>query len=102
MVLAPALGGLALFALSTLIGIAAVRKLIQVAEARHELRIGSAGWIRTLSGWSMIAFWLMATWFAASVIGDWQVTGDLQGAADRAVVRFVILVELAAEIAASD
>ena len=89
-------------ALATAIGIGPVRKTIHVREAQHELKQGSAGWIRSISGWSMIAFWIMATWFFATIIGDWAVTGDLKGAFDRSMLRLRILLEIAAAIADSD
>ena len=98
----PFIAGLALLALSTLIGVIPVRKLIEVREAKHELKRGSAGFIRTLSGWAVIAFWLMATWFVATILGDWSVTGDLDGAIDRSWLRLRILLEIAAALADSD
>ena len=98
----PVLAGLAVLAAGTLLGIWPVRKLIVVAEAKHELRHGSAGFLRSLSGWSFIVFWLMAVWFGGTIIGDWAVTGDLEGALDRAWLRLQILLEIAAAIAESD
>lgn len=98
----PALATLALIALSTAIGMGAVRKLIVVYEAKHELRRGSTGFLRSISGWSMIAFWLLATWFLATIVGDWGMTGDLDGAVARSWNRLRILLEIAAAIAESD
>lgn len=100
--LGPLLATLALLALSTAIGIRPVVKLIRVYEARHELRPGSAGRIRSISGWAVIAFWLMATWFFATIIGDWHVTGDLSGAIDRSWLRLRILLEIAAALGDND
>ena len=77
---APLVWGLLLWALATAIGITPVKKMIHVREARHELRHGSAGWLRGIGGWSIIAFWLIGTWFLATVVGDWAVSGDLGGA----------------------
>lgn len=51
---APYVWGVALLAGSAVIGIGPVRKLIQVREAKHELKHGSAGFIRTTSGWFVI------------------------------------------------
>ncbi len=102
MSLAPLLCAALLLALSTAVGMPAVVKLIRVREAKHELRQGSAGAIRTISGWSLIAFWLMATWFCATILGDWHVTDDLAGAVDRAWLRLRILLEIAAALAESD
>ena len=93
--LAPFLLGLSLFALATALGILPVQKLIQIREAKHELRHGSTGFIVTVSGWAVIAFWIMAVWFAATVLGDWATHGDLSDALDRAALRARILLEIA-------
>lgn len=98
----PHLAGLALFAVSTLLGIYPMRKLIAVREAQHELRMGSASRIRQIGGWSIIAFWIMAVWFCATIIGDWGATGDLEGAVDRAWLRLRVLLEIAAALGDSD
>ena len=79
----PLLVAVAFLIAATFVGMLPVVKLIKVYEGQHELKRGSAAWIRTISGWSMIAFWLMTTWFVATIIGDWGVSGDLQGAVDR-------------------
>lgn len=99
---APILAALALLAFATALGMVPMIKLIRVYEARHELRPGSAGRLRGLAGWSIIAFWLMSTWFCATVIGDWGVTGDLDGALDRSWLRLQILLEIAMALAESD
>ena len=99
---APILCALALLALSTWIGTGPVRKMIEVREARHELRRGSAGAIRGIAGWAVIAFWLMATWFAATVLGDWSASGDLSGAIDRSLLRLRVLLEIAAALGDRD
>lgn len=101
-ILGPYLAGAVLFALSTLIGMVPVVKLIKVREAKHELKQGSAGFLRTMSGWAVIAFWLMATWFFATIIGDWGTTGDLEGAIARSWLRLRILLEIAAALGDSD
>lgn len=98
----PLIAGLALFALSTGVGIYPVVKIIRVREARHELKEGSAGWLRGIGGWAVIAFWLMAVWFFATIIGDWNATGDLDGAIDRSWLRLRILLEIAAALGESD
>ncbi|WP_299148278.1 hypothetical protein [uncultured Tateyamaria sp.] len=102
LVIVPALAALALIAVATLVGIPTVRKLITVYEAKHELRQGSAGWFRSIGGWSIIAFWLMSTWFIATIIGDWGVSGDLEGAIDRSWLRLRILLEIAVALMESD
>ena len=99
---APALAALVLLALSTAMGMAQVAKIIKVVEARRELKQGSAGFIRSIAGWSLVAFWVMAVWFAATIIGDWWVSGDLGGAVDRAWLRLRILLEIAAALGDSD
>lgn len=98
----PFIAAVVLLALATWLGVGRVVKIIQVYEAKHELRQGSAGFIRSISGWSMIAFWLMATWFFATIIGDWGASGDLEGAVERSMLRLRILLEIAAAIAESD
>lgn len=99
---APWIATFVLLAVSTALGMGSIRKIIQVYEAKHELKQGSAGWIRSISGWSIIAFWIAATWFIATVLGDWGVTGDLDGAIDRSMLRLRILLEILAAIADSD
>lgn len=98
----PFLAALVLFAGATFVGMAPVVKLIKVYEGHHELKQGSAGWLRTIGGWSIIAFWLMTTWFLATIIGDWGVSGDLSGAVDRSWLRLRILLEIAMALAESD
>ncbi len=100
--IAPLIAGLILFAGSTFLGIIPVRKLIEVSEARHELRQGSAGFLRSIRGWSVIALWLAATWFLATIVGDWSATGDLEGAVDRSWLRLRILLEILAALTESD
>lgn len=96
--LGPFVGAFILFVVSTALGILPVKKLIQVREAKHELKHGSAGFIRTTSGWIVIAIWLALTWFFATILGDWWAFGDLQGAIDRAWLRLQILLELLAAL----
>lgn len=98
----PALVGLVLFAVSTGIGVPMVRKLIQVQEARHELKQGSAGFLRSISGWSMIAIWLLGVWFLSTIVGDWGATGDLDGALARSWLRLRIILEIAVALMESD
>jgi hypothetical protein len=95
---APLLAGLALFAFSTLIGVMPMRKLIEVREAQHELRAGSASRLRQITGWTIIAFWLMTVWFLSTILGDWTVGGDLDGAIARSWLRLRILLEIAAAL----
>ena len=99
---APALAALLLLACATALGVPAMRKMIVVYEAKHELKHGSAGWLRSIRGWSLVAFWLMTTWFIATIIGDWGVTGDLEGAIDRGWLRLRLLLEIALAIMESD
>lgn len=100
--LLPLLMAVPLLALATALGIAPMKKILVMREARHELRHGSAGALRALAGWSVIAFWAMAVWFLATILGDWQMTGDLDGALERAMLRLRVLLEIAAAIADSD
>ena len=79
----PLLASVAFMIAATFVGMLPVVELIKVYEGQHELKQGSAGWIGTIAGWSMIAFWLITTWFVATIIGVWDVSGDLQNAVDR-------------------
>ncbi|MEL7091173.1 MAG: hypothetical protein AAFN94_05500 [Pseudomonadota bacterium] len=98
---APALAALSLLLLSSAIGIPMIRKLILMHEARHELRMGSAGFLRTMAGWLAIVVWLLLTWFVSTVLGDWGATGDLDGAIARSQVRLWIIIEILAALADS-
>ncbi|MEL7164269.1 MAG: hypothetical protein AAFY52_09875 [Pseudomonadota bacterium] len=98
---APALAALSLLVVSAAIGIPMIRKLILVHEARHELRVGSAGFLRTMAGWVVIVVWLLLTWFVATVLGDWGATGDLDGAINRSQIRLWIIIEILAALADS-
>jgi len=95
----PYIAALAVFALGTAIGIAPVRKLIAVREAKHELKQGSASFLRGMAGWIVIALWVAAVWFLGTIIGDWAATGDLSGAIARAELRFYILLEILSALA---
>ena len=94
----PVIAGFALFFAATAIGMARVVKIITVYEAKHELKQGSAGWIRSISGWSMIVVWVLVTWFLATIIGDWFVSGDLEQAFDRSLVRLWVILEILAAL----
>ena len=98
----PFLSALALCVLSTAIGIMPVHKIIQVREAKHELKQGSAGFLRSIGGWSIIFLWFGAVWFLATIIGDWGATGDLAGAWERGQIRLRVLLEILAALAESD
>ncbi len=94
----PLIAAVVLFAASTAIGMASVVKIITIYEAKHELKQGSAGWIRSISGWTRVVFWLFATWFLATILGDWQASGDLEGAIDRSWLRLRIMLEILAAL----
>lgn len=98
----PIISGLVLFGFSTFVGMIGVVKIIKIYEAKHELKQGSAGWIRSISGWSFIGFWVLATWFLTTVIGDWHASDDLGGASERSLLRLRIILEIAAAMAESD
>ena len=95
---APAITALILYAVATVIGLYPVRRMIEVREARHKLRRGSAGWIRTLAGWSVILLWSFGVWVAATIIGDWARTGDLELALERGAWRLRLLLEILAAL----
>ena len=46
--------GLGLFVISSLLGVIAVRRLIMIAEAKHELKVGSATYLRIISRWFLV------------------------------------------------
>lgn len=96
---APYIAALWVLGLGTLIGIGPTRKLIAVREAKHELKQGSAGFLRGIAGWIVIALWLGAVWFFGTIIGDWAATGDLEGAIQRAELRLVVLLEILSALA---
>ncbi len=100
--LGPLVSGLVLFLLATVSGAGMMRKVVQVHEARHELKRGSAGFIRTIAGWSFVGFWGLAVWFCATVIGDWGTSGDLDGAMARSLLRLEILLHIAAALSEAD
>lgn len=100
--LGPLLSGLLLFVVATASGAGMMRKLVQVHEARRELKHGSAGFLRTVAGWSAIGFWGLAVWFAATIVGDWGVSGDLDGAIARSWLRLEILLHIAAALSDAD
>lgn len=96
--LGPILSALVLLVIGALAGILPVRKLITVVEARHELRQGSASFLRGLAGWGIIAIWLLAVWFFGTIIGDWGATGDLDGAIARSGRRLETLLHVIAAV----
>ncbi len=102
MLIEPYIAAAGLLVLATLLGIGPVIKIIQVYEAKHELKQGSTGFIRSISGWAIVAFWLMAIWFLATILGDWATSQDLSGAIDRSMIRLRLLLEIAAALADSD
>lgn len=87
-----------IFLLATSIGAIPIKKLIQVQEAKHELKQGSPGFFRTTSGWIIIAVWIFLTWFLATITGDWWATGDLAGAIERSLRRLEILLKILAAL----
>ena len=87
-----------LLCLATFIGIWPIKKAIHVREAKHELKHGSAGFLRSVSGWSVIVFWAAAIWFGATILGDWHATDDLNGALARAWLRLEIILEILAAL----
>lgn len=97
--LGPLLAMIVLIGLAAGIGTQPMKKLIQMHEARHELKHGSAGFIRTMSGWFIIVLWLAATWFFASILGDWWAFGDIGAAIERSLLRLELLLHILAALA---
>jgi len=95
----PVLATLLIIGIAASLGIYPIKKLIRVQEAKHELKHGSPGFFRTMSGWIIIAIWLAATWFFASIVGDWWATGDLSSAIGRSVRRLELLLRILAALA---
>ena len=91
---APLIALVALVCAATTLGTVPIKKFIQVQEAKHELKHGSPGFFRTLSGWIIIVLWLAAIWFIASIIGDWWAFGDLGDAIARSFRRLEILLHI--------
>lgn len=91
-----------MFCISATVGILPIRKIIIMQEARHELKHGSAGFLRSMSGWLVIVFWAMATWFLATILGDWATYGNLGAAIDRGMLRLQILLEILAALGSDD
>ena len=94
----PLFAFIGLLCLATALGARPIRKLIEVKEAKHELKHGSAGFLRTMSGWIIIALWLGATWFFATILGDWWATADLDGALARSARRLELILHILAAL----
>lgn len=97
--IAPVVATLCVILLGAAIGLHPMRKLIQIYEAKHELKQGSASFFRSMTGWIVIALWLAAVWFFTTITGDWWATGDLQGAIERSFKRLEILLHILAALA---
>lgn len=91
--LSPILAGFGLFVLASLMGLVPTRRFIEILEAKHELKQGSAGYLRIVARGTMVVLWLAGTWFCATIIADWGVSGDLDGAVARGMRRleFVLI-----------
>lgn len=94
----PVLSALAVLAVAAVVGIWPAQKLIRVKEARHDLRQGSAGWLREIGGWAIIVAWVLSIWFCGTIIGDWAMTGDLDRALERSALRLQIILEVLAAL----
>ena len=87
-----------LFSFSTYLGLIPVHRMIQRREAQHELRWGSASYVRRMGGLFIIFVWVITVIFLSMIIGDWGVTGDLDAALDRAGLRIGLLIKMAASL----
>lgn len=94
----PAISTAVILFMGAVIGIWPTQKLIRVKEARHDLRQGSAGWLREISGWAIVVAWLLILWFLGTIIGDWAMTGDLNHALERSALRLRIILEIMAAL----
>lgn len=52
-----------------------------------------------MSGWTISVFRLVATWFFATIIGDFWASGDLNAAIDRSGRRLELLLRISAVLA---
>ena len=86
----------ALFGLSTYFRLLPVHRMIQRREAHHELRSGSASYLRRMGDAILFVTWIIVVLCLSSILGDWAVTGDLDAAMDRAGRRAAVLFKLAA------
>lgn len=100
--LQPLISGFMFLGLAVATGIYPAQKLIRVIEAKSEMQENSAGRLRAVGGWSVVAIWAILTAFAGSFIGDWIYTGDLDGATARAGSRLELLVYILMALAESD
>lgn len=96
--LAPEFFTALIICVSAFVGILPIKKLIHVREAKHELKQGSAGFLRSMAGWTIIVAWLLATWFFATIAGDWWATGDLEGAIQRSGRRLELILQILAAL----
>jgi len=96
--LGPIIAVLLLIFLAASVGVYPIRKLIRIQEAKHELKHGSPGFFRTMSGWIIIVLWLTATWFFSTIIGDWWATDDLSAAIHRSGRRLELLLRILATL----
>jgi hypothetical protein len=92
--LGPIIAVLLLICLAASVGVYPIKKLIKVQEAKHELKHGSPGFFRTMSGWIIIAVWVAAIWFLATIVGDWWAAGDLNAAIGRSGRRLELLLRI--------
>lgn len=97
--IAPFAATLALVLFATLVGVFPIKKLIHMHEAKHELKQGSPGFLRSMSGWIIVAIWIVATWFFATIAGDWWMSGDFAGAVERSGGRLELILRLLAAVA---
>lgn len=96
--LPPVIATLSIIILGAALGMAPVRKLIEMYEAKHELKQGSASMFRRLSGWFFIVIWLAVIWFLSTITGDWWITGDWEGALARSGKRLEIILHILAAL----
>lgn len=99
MLVLSALGSLGVMAL---IGIWPIRKSIDIMEGKRGMQAGAPSLLRRMRGWSFVGVWGLLLLFVGAFYGDWAKTGDLDGAAMRAMERSRFVTELAVMIMGSD
>ncbi|WP_417728001.1 hypothetical protein [Roseovarius sp.] len=99
MIALSALGCLGVLALT---GIWPIRKSIDIFEGKRGMQAAAPSLLRRIRGWSFVGVWGLLVLYVGAFYGDWAKTGDMEGAASRAMERSRFVIELVMMIMASD
>ncbi|MEM6897589.1 MAG: hypothetical protein AAF576_09410 [Pseudomonadota bacterium] len=88
------LATVAAIALGAASGLWPTRRLITIREAQRELRQGSSSWLREITGWSVILFWLGILVYTGTVLGEWAATGSFIAAMNRVLATISLILEI--------